>query len=49
MRKYIQPNIKVIEIKVQKQILVASQFGINDTPIDGGQALSPEFNSDITF
>ena len=46
-KKYINPTVEVIEIKVNKNLLLV----VSDTEVNGNNALAPEFdeNEDLTF
>lgn len=35
MKKYIQPEINVMEMELDSQLCQASRIGISDTPADG--------------
>lgn len=42
-KKYINPTIEVIEIKVNTNLLLV----VSGTEVDGGNALAPEFEEEL--
>lgn len=41
MKKYIQPELKIVKVYVNHQILTASSVGIYQDEVEGSSALAP--------
>ncbi len=41
-KKYINPTVEVVEIKVNTNLLLV----VSDTEVNGGNALAPEYNEE---
>ena len=49
MKKYIQPEIEVVNLKMNQQILTCSTLKIVEEQVNGSNALAPNFDFEPEF